>query len=142
MVNLVELKKWRDHIATIPDDLIAMEFWRSEPGSSFTAECNSVGCIVGHCTGLYSMQELPKGMYGEINFLHVAEQFLGIESEEPLWDFLFNSEWGYYADEYADDINTTQKDFALLRMDYVLKHGEEPSDWSYDMYYSTLKNMM
>lgn len=142
MVNLNELKKWRDRIATVPADLIAMEFWRSGPGSSFTAECNSVGCIIGHCTGLYPLDFLPKVSMGAINFLYVAEHFLGIEVDEPLWDFLFNSEWGLYADEYSEDTNTTQKDFALLRMDYVLKHGEEPSDWSYDMYYSTLKNMM
>ena len=135
MINLIELKRWRDYIATIPAEKIEMESWRS--GTTSTPECDSVGCIVGHCTALYTMKQLPKDMFNQISFINVAERFLGIESEDPLWDFLFSSEWGYYA-----NVMITQKDFALLRMDYVLKHGEQPDNWQCDMTYSTLKNIM
>jgi hypothetical protein len=133
MMNLFELKKWRDHIATVPSHLIAMEVWRD--GNQSTAECNSVGCIIGHCTALYKLDVLPR-VGGDINFLSFSEHFLGVDANDPLWDFLFASDWGLVTDQ------EDQKEFALLRMDYVLKYGEQPDDWSYNMTFNQLKNMM
>ena len=135
MINFHELKRWRDFTETIPAEMIAMESWRQ--GSSLTPKCDSIGCIVGHCTALYTIEQLPKDILGRINFMEVSETTLNLEDEDPLWNFLFNSEWGYY----AEDANATQKDFALLRMDYVLKHGEQPEGWYYSMSYDELKNL-
>lgn len=128
MINLVELKRWRDFTETIPAEMIAMECWRQ--GSRFTPKCDSVGCIVGHCTGLYQADELPRDNYGIIEFNEVTSRFLGITSTaKDVWKFLFDSAWGY---QYYTDTCGTQKAFALHRMDYVLKHGDAPRYWVYD----------
>jgi hypothetical protein len=86
---------------------------------------------VGHCTGLYQADELPRDNYGLIEFNEVTSRFLGITSTaKDVWKFLFDSEWGY---QYNTDAWGTQKAFALHRMDYVLKYGDAPVYWSYDM---------
>jgi len=121
-VDLKGLQLWRNHIATVPVEQINMLRFRA--GQKLKPECDSIGCIVGHCASLYTLDELPryKGKK-EINFGRVAE-LIGISSFDGLWDFLFDEDWGNYK-------NVNAKEDALNRMDYVLKHGVEPKIWDF-----------
>ena len=129
MINLVELKRWRDYPANVPDELVELEYYRK--GQKKLPVCDSVGCVVGHCTGLYQKEELPRDNYGLIEFNEVTSKFLNIPStSKDVWKFLFDSDWGYW---YDAETQNTQKYFALVRMDYVLKHGDAPTYWNYNM---------
>lgn len=129
MLNLVELKRWRDYLANVPDELVELEYYRK--GQKKSPICDSVGCVVGHCTGLYQENELPRDRYGLIDFNLFSFNLLGVVStSENVWKFLFDSEWGY---NYNPETWGTQKSFALHRMDYVLKHGDAPDYWNYNM---------
>ena len=128
-VKIKELKKWRDYIDTLPDELIDMRRWRL--GRSDTPECDSIGCIVGHCTALYDANSLPWS--GDVvRFSEVAEFKLGIHVDDYLWDFLFS--WSWSKNTRAE--NGSQRAFALDRMDYVIRKGGAPLWWSYDYYMS------
>ena len=129
MINLVELKRWRDYLANVPEELVELEYYRK--GQEKLPICDSVGCVVGHCTGLYRDADLPRTNLGLIAFGKVTYNFLGIaNTTENVWRFLFGGDWAYH---HNPETCGTQKSFALHRMDYVLKHGDAPDYWNYDM---------
>lgn len=47
-VNVVNLQRMADHIRTVSQEMFGMSFYRADD-DFFRHECNSVGCIIGHC---------------------------------------------------------------------------------------------
>jgi len=114
--NLLEMAKY---IATIPQEKFDMKFYRLGNKAKTTKDCQSIGCVIGHCT-ILSREPLPikeDGSY--IKFSEFSEQFTGFMKEEPEWEWCFDALW-YLVD------NTPYG--AAQRIIYLLENGL-PKDW-------------
>lgn len=90
-MNKENLQRMADYVRTIPQEKFHMRFLRS--GDKKTHACNSVGCVLGHCTILDKENELPRDDFlGSIAFFKWAEIFTGITDSDIL-EFLFSEEW-------------------------------------------------
>lgn len=121
-MNLTNLQRIRDYINDhVTDDKFNMLIFREDNFKLHT--CDSVGCVLGHATGCLTEEEfkkIPRNYLGDIDFFEWAKEFLGLPYN--IWDFLFSPQWATIYPSRTD---------AIKRMDYVLKHGEAPEDWSY-----------
>jgi hypothetical protein len=114
-MNRENLQKMADYIRTIPQDRFDM--WTYRHGQEKTAECDSVACIIGHCTKL-DAEPLPVGANGNIDFETWCDRFTELDSDN-CWIWCFNGRW-----KYVD--NTSEG--AALRIEWLLKHGL-PENW-------------
>jgi hypothetical protein len=120
-VNTVNLLRMADHIETVNPELFGMRFCRE--GGENTHECNSVGCIIGHCVILDEWKNVPLYIDGDIKFVAWSEQFTGISRFRYLWTWLFGYEW-----TMPDNTPTG----AAARIRYTVKHGL-PENWDAQM---------
>jgi hypothetical protein len=88
-INLENLIRMADYIETVPQEKFDM--WRYRYGNQLKPECDSVGCVVGHCTILED-GNLPRlGSY-LINFSKWVRKFIGTDSNRVEL-YLFSSDW-------------------------------------------------
>lgn len=122
-MNRENLQKMSDYIRTIPIKKFNMRIYRKGKGSkALTHECQSIGCVVGHCTVLDS-KPLPL-RNNAIDFLNWSSDFTGIRFSKPEWDWCFSALW-----VHRD--NTPEG--AALRIEWLLKNGL-PEDLDEQMY--------
>jgi len=113
-MNRENLQKMADYIRTIPQDRFSMKFYRF--GQHETPECDSVGCIVGHCT-ILDTNPLPIYRSKAINFNEWSDQFT----------LLYGASWAWcFSERWARVDNTSEG--AALRIEWLLKHGL-PENW-------------
>ena len=101
-------------IRTIPQRAFHMATFRN--GQKKNPECDSLGCVIGHCTVLDN-NPLPIFLSGRIDFITWSEKFTGVSDDEWLW--CFSSDWS------ATD-NTPKG--AALRIEWLLQNGL-PENW-------------
>jgi len=110
-MNRENLKLMADYIETIPQEKFDMERFRT--GEKVKHKCNSVGCILGHCTVL-NKNPLPLYKSGNIDFYAWSKEFTGLDPDSSEWAYLFASEW-----EDGDNTPTG----AAKRIRYLLENG-------------------
>lgn len=120
-MNKENLLRMADYIETIPQEQFDMEVFRE--GGRTSPKCNSVGCIIGHCTALDDPENLPRYFYGEIDFDLWSEKFTGIGLFSRDWRYLFGGGW-------AKNDNTPTG--AVKRIRHYVEHGL-PQDWEEQM---------
>lgn len=116
-----------DYIKTIPQEQFDMKKYRSTH-DSYSHECNSVGCVIGHCIILEeesSVMNLPLSSHphGGIDFTRWSERFTGLHRTSKEWDWCFTDDWSLFD-------NTPPG--ASKRIEYMLKYGV-PSDFDVPM---------
>jgi hypothetical protein len=130
-MNRENLQRMADYIRTIPQEKFDMSIYRS--GQEETPECDSIGCVVGHCTILDS-EELPMVFYSKnIDFYTWSEQFTGLiktDSSMPEWR-LHGPEWMWCFDTYWAATDNTPGG-AARRIEWLLKNGL-PGNWEAQM---------
>ena len=129
-MNKENLQRMADYIRTIPQELFDMSNYRctniEEGGNISEPICNSVGCVLGHCTVLDAgniRQILKTDLV--LSYEAWAEQFTGMarQRDNPAtWLYCFGSAWAY-------EDNTPEG--AANRIEYVIKHGEAPPEYDY-----------
>lgn len=89
-MNKENLLKMADYIETVPQEKFDMEHFRF--GDENAHECNSIGCIIGHCT-ILDTNPLPMYSDGDINFGEWSQSFTGISPFTSDWTYLFGYKW-------------------------------------------------
>ncbi len=122
-----------DYIRSTSQEQFDMSKYRPALDNT-THICNSVGCVIGHCTALISEEEfkqipLHPSSLG-VDFTLWSENFTGLKRNYQEWEWCFDSEW-YYFD------NTPEG--AADRIEYMLKYGvpsdfETPTEADVDLY--------
>ena len=119
-MNLINLKRMFNHILkNVPEEKLKMILYRY--GDEFSHECDSVGCVIGHCIILDEWENVPKYIFNQkINFSEWSEQFTSLEYLSDNWIWCFSGEW-------PDD-----KTQILLRIKYFIDNQSIPEDWDYN----------
>jgi hypothetical protein len=123
------LQKMADHIRTIPQELFDMRHYRSNKDSCNPAadeqeyECNSVGCVIGHCLTLAPnlVTRCPEGV---IQFADWSVEFTNT--------YWFGDEWSWCFSHVWEQFDNTPEG-AALRIEWLLKNGL-PEDWKRQMH--------
>jgi hypothetical protein len=121
-MNKENLLKMADYIETIPQEYFNMQFFRQELKKYH--KCNSVGCIIGHCTILDEEENFPRYVNGDIDFNKWSKQFTGIDLYSDSYLYLFSSRWSV-----TDNTPTG----AAKRIRHFVENGL-PKDWREQMY--------
>lgn len=125
-MNIHNLKRMYNHVLTVPEELLSMSSWRKDD-LCIEPECNTVGCVIGHCIVLDTSIIERTGRY-KIDFLLWSERFTGLDyiNDGTMWAFLFSSMWG-----------TNTKKQILARIKEVIFEGKLPIEfsWGYDFEY-------
>jgi hypothetical protein len=116
-MNRENLQRMADYIRTVPQEKFNMEFYRK--GNEKHHKCNSVGCVIGHCTVLDDFDNIPTLWNDEINFTEWSTNYTGIALRESEWIWCFDSLWNQ-----TDNTPTG----AAHRIEWLLNHGL-PEDW-------------
>lgn len=119
-VKLDNLLKMADYIENVPEHKFSMIQYRSQ--SKDKHNCETVGCILGHCTILDDFNNIPlSGLYGTIDFESWCFIFTGISVVRHInmWQYLFSAEW-------AKTDNTPKG--SAKRIIYFVKNGL-PENW-------------
>jgi len=119
-MNRENLKLMADYIETIPQEKFDMDNFRT--GEDKGHECNSVGCILGHCTVL-DKNPLPTTIFDNINFNAWSFDFTGLDPFSDEWYYLFFGLW-------TEGDNTPTG--AAKRIRHFLENGL-PEDWREQM---------
>lgn len=119
-MNRENLQRMADHIRTVPQEKFDMDVYRDN--DSLSHECNTVGCVIGHCTVL-DKEPLPPLSYICIDFTVWSERFTGIDSVADAWHWCFSSHWSH-----VDNTPTG----AALRIEWLLNNGL-PENWDEQM---------
>jgi len=109
--NLENILKAAELIETIPQEEFDMRTCRA--GQKYTDKCDSVGCIVGHCTVL-APELISRDIGGEIDFCNFTLAFFGFNWPSDDWLYLFAPSW--------IDTDNTPKGSAQ-RMRYYVANG-------------------
>jgi hypothetical protein len=124
---LKNLEKLREFVENIEPSMINMDTWRAESDIEESPVCSSVGCIIGHATGMMTEEEFNSILDSKdkIVFMNVSEMLFDINyyPNKSVWDFLFSTDW--------IEAKGDQKENFLGRLDYVIKHGKTPEDYDY-----------
>ncbi len=122
-MNKENLQKMADYIRTIPEEKFDMRDYRSFD-DKFSTECDSVACVIGHCTVLDKENILENFIKssGNICFTEWSYDFTGIMSNE--WYWCFSSYW-------TDTDNTVEG--AARRIEWLINNGL-PEDWEKQMH--------
>lgn len=121
--NVANLNRMADYIETIPQEKFDMvDFRKDDLPTEY--ECNTVGCIIGHCTILDEMSNMPKYPDGWINFFLWSKQFTGLELNSDFWRWCFSGSW-----VSVDNTPTG----AARRIRYTINNGI-PENWKKQMY--------
>lgn len=115
-VNYLNLKKMYNHILlNVPEEMIRMDFYR-EKGFCSVHQCESVGCVIGHCVILDDWANVPF-KDDSINFDDWSEEFTGISSISEIWSFCFSSIW------------PNNKEQILLRLKFLIDNQTIPFEF-------------
>ena len=121
-MNKENLQRMADYIRTIPQEKFDMGLWRN--GQEYEPECDSVGCVIGHCTVLDAENiENFIGFRDRIDFAKWSQFFTGIDADSAAWYWCFDGDW-----HYRD--NTPEG--AARRIEWLIKNGV-PEDWKSQM---------
>ncbi|WIC41275.1 hypothetical protein MA9V1_011 [Chryseobacterium phage MA9V-1] len=120
-MNIKNLKRAQELLKTLKPEQFDMEDFRyTKPEEAFdkykkTAECNSVGCIIGHCTILDTENVMSNYITckGVINFIEWSKYFFEIGFDDKTWHYLFDAIW-------AENVNTNTPEHAILRIQRVI----------------------
>jgi hypothetical protein len=113
------LKRMANYIKTIPQKSFNMKIYRNG-SESYTVECNSIGCVIGHCVILDKSKTIPRfTVSGDINFEDWSVRFTGLNYFSNEWDWCFNSDWS--------EVDNTPIG-ASKRIEWMLKNGV-PNNW-------------
>jgi len=115
-MNRENLSRMADYIETVPQDKFDVERFRT--GQIKYHECDSVGCVIGHCT-ILDENPLPMSNSGNINFDEWSRNFTDLKPYSYAWKYLFSLHWT------AVDNTPTG---AAKRIRYFIKNGL-PKDW-------------
>ena len=89
-MNRENLSRMADYIETVPQKKFDMGKFRTGEGKGH--ECDSVGCVLGHCTVL-DENPLPTGRFGDIHLSAWSSDFTGLDSFSDEWRYLFLGIW-------------------------------------------------
>ncbi len=120
-MNRENLQRMADYIRTVPRKKFNMDFYRK--GSEKYHKCNSVGCVIGHCTVLDDIDNIPTFWNDEIDFSQWSKNYTGLKTGETEWNWCFDSLWAC-----VDNTPTGAAD----RIEWLLNHGL-PEDWEEQM---------
>lgn len=84
--------------------------------------CNTVGCIIGKCAEHFYKERPDEDE--ELSFYEWSQGFFGMYYDDDAYAFMFAAVW-------ADTEATATLEQALLRMKFVIDHGEEPAEYHY-----------
>ena len=103
-----------DYIETIPQEQFNMKTYRS--GSLESKECDSIGCVIGHCIILDSrpIDDFPKLIDNYIGYSKWSEKFTKLSRYSPEWSWCFSSDW--------EGVDNTPEG-AAKRIRYLVNHG-------------------
>ena len=90
-MNIKNLQAIADLCRTIAQESFNMRNYRHQDDKT-SAECGSVGCVVGHATVLET-GELPRDGEGNILFTRWSEGFTGMNVDSPEWRWCFGAMW-------------------------------------------------
>jgi len=124
-MNKDNLRKMAEYIRTIPENLFDMQIFRA-PGNYKEVECNSVGCVIGHCTHLDAdnvLRNYTRFHDDSIRFHKWAEDFTEMGMYSASFQWCFDSEW-------ADVDNTPEG--AARRIEWLIDKGL-PKNWQSQM---------
>jgi hypothetical protein len=113
-MNKENLQRMADYIRTVPREKFDMLEFRGGEGKK--AECDSVGCVIGHCTVLdaENIKARFTDVDGEIRFAIWSEEFTGLSLHRSGWDWCFSADWIY--------IDNTPEG-AALRIEWLIENG-------------------
>jgi len=117
-MNVRNLQRMANYIRTIPQEQFDMSNYRNV--RSKTPECNSVGCVIGHCTILDKKlfeKHSKEAVYNQ-QFLYWSEDYTGL-SPDSKWDWCFSAFW--------QKLDNTPEG-AALRIEWLIEKGC-PEDW-------------
>jgi hypothetical protein len=120
-MNIPNLLKMAEYIATVPQEMFDMEQYRDEFDERYP-KCNTVGCVIGHCTVLDRLENIPT-FNNKICFVQWSQEFTGINVSSEEWDWCFSWKW-------AQSDNTPTG--ASKRIKYLIEHGL-PENWKEQM---------
>ena len=106
------------YIRIIRQEMFDMKSFRH--GQYETHECDSVGCVIGHCT-ILDLNPLPMSAFGNIDFVTWSRGFTGLLDDG--WEWCFSGGW-------SETDNTPEG--AALRIEWLLEKGV-PEDWERQM---------
>ena len=115
-----------NHILTVPEELLSMGRWR-EGDLCIEPECNTVGCVIGHCIFLDTFI-IERSGRGKIDFLLWSDRFIGLDcvDDDTMWAFLFSSAWGMQKD-------TNTKEQILARIKKTILEGRKAIEFSWNI---------
>lgn len=123
--NLVNLQRMVEHLKTIPQSAFDIENYRTPniwEDLEFTHKCNTIGCIVGHCTELDTPENIKKfaNTYDSEagKFLKWSKHFTGFGLETG-WEYCFSGHW--------ESIDNTVLG-AIARLQHFIDNGL-PENW-------------
>jgi hypothetical protein len=121
-LDLKNLRKISKFIKKIPQkDFDMLTFRKSFKATNHSShECGSIGCVIGHCTILDKIENIPLYSNGHIDFSSWSEIFTGASFGSEIWDYMFGYHW------YSID-NTPLG--ASKRIDYIIKNGKVPESY-------------
>lgn len=124
-MNRHNLERMAHHIRTVPQEKFSMDDFRPFTICYYgwdKTECDTVGCVIGHCT-ILSSEPLPRTDDGIIKFKLFSELFTGLPVHGPAWCWCFSGLW-----ENTDNTPTG----AALRIEWLLNNGL-PENWKAQM---------
>jgi len=121
-MNRENLQRMADYIKTVPQEKFAINMYRGAYKDN-GHECNTLGCVIGHCT-ILDKNPLPiMGFNQRIDFGLWSEGFTGIDVDEDEWKWCFDGDW--------DTIDNTPTG-AAKRIEWLLNNGL-PENWEQQM---------
>ena len=124
-MKIKNFKRAFNHVLlNVPESEFSMNGFRKDDRTGYITKdtplkCNTVGCIIGHCTALVKSKNFYKFEY----FVDWSRYFFGIKEEhERLWDFCFSECWSY-------NDSTSSKTQDLLRIQYVIENKNCPENF-------------
>ena len=116
IMNILNLKRMFNHVLlNVDKSQLKMSVYRK--GSFKTHECESTGCVIGHCVILDDWDNVPKTINKSIMFLTWSQKFTGLEPLSKEWSWCFSANWSN---------NKTQ---ILLRLKYLIDNCQTPLNW-------------
>lgn len=96
------LEKMASHIEKLDPNMFNMEDWRDNIiTDDFTTECNTVGCVIGHCVSLDD-EDISEFVYTKehataenlrFSYASWSERFTGLSPYGDCWKYCFSHTW-------------------------------------------------
>lgn len=138
-MEVEKLKKMYNHLLTVRDEDFYIRVYRLSENDKTTPVCNSVGCVIGHCTAIDATNVMKNYMKpsGEISFFQWSLEFLQISAHDSVWEFMFGSDWSEVGDFMDIEKRPKSKQDALTRIKFVIEGYYTPK---FRFYWENLEN--